>query len=172
MTIARIISGGQSGVDIAALRAAKTKRVPTGGAMPRGWRTLAGAHPEYEALYGMHEHRSAEWKPRTYENVKASDITIRIAVDFQSNGEVCTMNAIEHHGRPHYDIPVRRENGGLIVAESDIFDAVWKIEEVAGTILSRHVTVNIAGNSERTSPGIERYAEGIVMMLIDAECGM
>lgn len=52
MTLRRVISGGQCGVDVAALRAAKRAGLQTGGTMPRGWRTLDGPRPEYAAEYG------------------------------------------------------------------------------------------------------------------------
>jgi len=40
MTLLWVISGGQCGVDVAALRAAKSCGLRTGGMMPRGFRTL------------------------------------------------------------------------------------------------------------------------------------
>ena len=43
--IGKIISGGQTGVDQAALRAAKACGIPTGGWAPKGWRTEDGPAP-------------------------------------------------------------------------------------------------------------------------------
>jgi hypothetical protein len=40
--IVKVISGGQTGVDIAALWAAKALGFQTGGMMPKGWRTRGG----------------------------------------------------------------------------------------------------------------------------------
>jgi predicted Rossmann-fold nucleotide-binding protein len=37
--LTRVISGGQTGVDQAALRAAKTRGIATGGFAPKGWLT-------------------------------------------------------------------------------------------------------------------------------------
>jgi len=167
VTIARIISGGQTGVDIAALRAAKSRNIPTGGTMPKGFRTLNGPKPEWAREFGLQEHASASYPPRTYQNVRDADVTIRIAFDFDSAGERCTAKAIAQYGKPSADIRLRRGRGGLIADEEDIFEAASCICE-ASHKLYRNARVNIAGNSERTAPGIEAFAEGLVMMLIDA----
>ena len=74
----RIISGGQTGVDIAALRAAKAAGLPTGGWMPKGFPTAAGPRPDYAALYGMQETASDKYPERTRKNVEASDVTVVI----------------------------------------------------------------------------------------------
>ena len=47
----KVISGGQTGVDQAALRAAKAAGIETGGWMPKGFRTLAGPRPEFAAVF-------------------------------------------------------------------------------------------------------------------------
>lgn len=41
----RIVSGGQTGADQAALRAARAAGLPTGGWAPRGWLTEEGPAP-------------------------------------------------------------------------------------------------------------------------------
>jgi hypothetical protein len=48
----RIITGGQTDADQAAWRAAKAFGIPTGGWMPLGFLTEAGARPEFAELYG------------------------------------------------------------------------------------------------------------------------
>ena len=50
-----IWSGGNDGVDIAALRAAKNLGIKTGGWIPKGFRTSSFDHPEYEKLYNLRE---------------------------------------------------------------------------------------------------------------------
>ena len=47
----RVISGGQTGVDQAALRAAKAAGLETGGWMPLGWLTEECPRPEFGELY-------------------------------------------------------------------------------------------------------------------------
>jgi hypothetical protein len=72
----RIISGFQTGADIAGIRAAQDVGFSTGGWMPRGWRTEVGPRPEYRNLYGATEHASREWPPRTEANVRDADATL------------------------------------------------------------------------------------------------
>lgn len=167
MTIAKIISGGQTGVDIAALRAAKSLGVPTGGTMPRGFRTLAGPRPEWAAEFGLVEHPSDAYPPRTWRNVRESDITIRIAVNFKSPGELCTEAAISSYRKPSMDLPVRRFHGELVADEERIWAIAERLKDVASE-LRRDIVVNFAGNSEETAPGIEKYAEDLVRKLIEA----
>lgn len=174
--IARVISGGQTGVDVAALRAAKARGIPTGGTMPRGFRTLAGPRPEYAAEFGMVEHASPTYPPRTFANVAAADMTIRIAVDFRSAGELCTLRAILKLHKPHVVVRVFRGEmrtlgayhavPGLFAATDDVRSAI-RVTRGMARDLGRPVTLNVAGNSERTAPGIERAAEGIVGMILD-----
>jgi predicted Rossmann-fold nucleotide-binding protein len=162
--IAKVISGGQTGVDIAALRAAKALGIPTGGTMPKGWRTLAGPRPEYRDLYGMVEHMSESYAPRTYANAAAADVTIRIAANFGSAGEICTAKAIARAGTVSADISVYNF---CSVRDADIAAAVRLVQELAG-LTGRPVVINFAGNSERTAPGIERLSEGVVRRILEA----
>lgn len=173
MSIAKIISGGQNGADLGGLRAAKARGIPTGGTMPKGWKTLDGSRPEYAAEYGLVEHASPAYPPRTFANVAEADITIRIALNFDSPGERLTLMVCEKLGRPRADIPLRARvpaGLGLIVQEQDVFDAIemiWETERKLG----RNAIVNIAGNAETHARGMGDMARSIVMMLIDGSCG-
>lgn len=169
--IAKVISGGQTGVDIAALRAAKRHGIPTGGTMPKGFRTLAGPKPEWAREFGLAEHSWSSYPPRTFQNVKDAAVTIRIAVDFDSRGEELTLKAIQEHGKPRFDLRIGelaapRRVAAFRVAEAEIFECVWWLEEQRKCI-GRPLIVNVAGNSEQTAPGIERIAEGVVWMIIE-----
>jgi hypothetical protein len=144
--LARVISGGQTGVDIAALRAAKACGIPTGGWMPRGWRTLTGARPEYHELYGMQEQSLVEYSVRTFANVADAHVTLRIASDWGSRGVRCTRRCIRELDRPHLDLSV----GALPLPT---WTAEWLHRYGPGLVL------NVAGNSEQTAPGIEAAAE-------------
>jgi hypothetical protein len=48
--IAKVQSGGQTGTDVAGVRAARRLGIPTGGVMPKGWKTLDGPRPEYATM--------------------------------------------------------------------------------------------------------------------------
>ncbi|VTR98233.1 YpsA SLOG family protein [Tuwongella immobilis] len=133
----RVISGGQTGADQAGVRVAARFGYATGGWMPRGFITLDGPNPEFAAEYHLQEHPEG-YAARTWANVRDSDATIRLAGTFASSGEKCTLRAIRHYGRPHFDV---------LKSDPPAPDAVvdW--------LLAHEVRVlNIAGNAERISP--------------------
>lgn len=143
MTLERVISGGQTGADRAALVAAKAAGVPTGGWMPNGFLAQDGPHPEFADLYGVREHASNRYPPRTALNVKESDATLRFATVWDSPGEVLTLDLCRRYKRPHLDV----SPGGDMTPES-----------VAAWVRANGVRVlNVAGNTERTSPGITAF---------------
>lgn len=146
MKLDKVISGGQNGVDQAALRAAKTVGIPTGGWMPNGWMTLDGPRPEFEELYGMKE-CYAGYKARTEANVIDGDSTLIFAADFKSPGEICTFRAISKFQKPYFKVHV----------DDNLTE---KLEEaLAWLSWAEGTTLNVAGNSETTSPGIGEKAE-------------
>lgn len=153
VVLAQVISGGQTGVDVAALRAARGAGLQTGGWMPKGWRTLAGPRPQYLTFYGMREHASASYPSRTHANVRDADATLRMASDFDSPGEMCTWQGIVKHRKFHLDVQMDvLEGGAFTTSLSPHTIAIW--------IFSRNVVVlNVAGNSERTTSGIEAASE-------------
>lgn len=135
----KVISGGQSGADIAGLIVAKKLGFETGGTMPKGFKTLDGPMPEYAEIFGIEEHSSASYVPRTHKNVKDSDGTIRLAFNFKSAGEICTLNAIEKFDKKHFDVNLNKP---------------CLVEEVVKWIQENNIEIiNIAGNAEQTSPG-------------------
>ncbi len=141
--IKKVISGGQTGADIAGLIAAKNLGIPTGGTISKGFRTLAGPRPEYARLYGLVEHASWAYPPRTECNVRDSDATIRFATDWESAGEKLTHKFIIRFGKPRMSI--------------DLNDA-RPVKDVRDWILSNNIQIlNVAGNSEQTSPGIAKF---------------
>lgn len=142
--VQRVISGGQTGVDQAGLRAAYSLALETGGLINLGFKTLDGEDYSLKK-YGLEEMQSRSYKDRTYANVKNSDATIRFASDWNSPGERCTANAIRQFGKPSLDIsrddPPKPQNVVQWLIDNDV------------------QTLNIAGNSESTSPGIGKLAE-------------
>ena len=100
MILERVISGGQTGADRAGLAAAKAAGIATGGWMPKGFRALDGPHAEFAAIYGIQEHTSDRYPPRTALNVKESDATLRFATDCNSPGEVLTLQMCKRYGKP------------------------------------------------------------------------
>ncbi len=99
-----IISGGQTGADIAGLEVGLTNNIRILGWAPKNFMMKDGPNPDLlKGKYGLQEHKGG-YKERTYENVKCTDATIRCCVDFYSAGEICTLNAIKQFKKPHFDI--------------------------------------------------------------------
>lgn len=97
----QIISGGQTGADQGALVGAKQIGIKTGGWMPRGFLTEAGPCPALAPLYGMQEHPSPKYPPRTRQNVKDADGTVWVGGSTGLDiGFQCTYNAVERYGKP------------------------------------------------------------------------
>lgn len=137
--ITKVISGGQRGADIAALKAAKAAGIETGGWMPLGFLTLDGPKPEYEREYGVTQTDSVSYPKRTMLNVQFSDGTIRFATDWKSRGELATMREIERFKRPYYDVDPARISGDQLDAEIRVA-ASWVIAANIGAL-------NVAGNA-------------------------
>jgi hypothetical protein len=99
----KIISGGQVGADRGAIDAARRLGFPTGGWVPKGWRTYAGASPELEE-FGLKEHHSEDYAPRTRLNVVESDGTLIIAINPSSPGCTLTENLCRRFEKPFYHL--------------------------------------------------------------------
>ena len=136
----KIISGGQTGADIAGLLVAKRFGLATGGTMPQGFITQAGPQPAYAEKFGMIEHKSPKYPARTFANVSDSDGTIRLAFDHNSSGEKLTLKAIQTLKKPYIDVDLAKTRPPQEVAD-------W-INKYSIKIL------NVAGNSERTYSGV------------------
>lgn len=149
----RIISGGQTGVDRAALAAATALGIATGGTMPLGYRCLDGDRPDIAALYGLTQAETADYPTRTRINVKSADATLLVAINRMSPGEVCTRKAAIDAGVPYRE--TRPEERFV----SDTVD--WVLN-------NNFRTLNVAGNSEKTSPGIYDRAYGFLIKVFTA----
>lgn len=163
--LAVVRSGAQTGVDIAALRAAKALGIPTAGTMPLGWRTHNGPRPEYREDYGCDEHTSPEWAPRTRANVEAADVTLALAEHPNSPGERCTVKACADLRKPCYRVTMVRRDGALLPVDHEVDDAVTALRRLA-VVRGKPIALNVAGNSERTASGIEAAAEPVLRAML------
>jgi hypothetical protein len=139
----KVISGGQTGVDQAALAAAKAAGLQTGGHMPYGWQTQDGTYENFKEEYGMEECQEPGYSPRTLLNIINSDATLRIARTYSTSGEICTIKHIHAQDKPHLDIHWKPRHP--LHPPTPIVEWLNQYEVK---------TLNVAGNSEKTSPGI------------------
>lgn len=163
MKLRKVVSGGQTGADIAGLEVAKKFGFETGGMMPFGFKTLDGCRPEYKDIYGLTAHNSSSYVPRTRANVRDSDGTIRLAFNLESRGEICTLKAIKDYGKPWIDVDFSSDSAKQVV------------KPVVEWLHRNEIEIlNVAGNSEQTWAGTYeaalQYLERLFEQVGGARC--
>jgi hypothetical protein len=144
----RIISGGQTGVDRAALDFAIAYGVPHGGWCPRGRRAEDGVIPD---KYQLTETPTEEYAQRTDRNVADADATLIIAGTLPlTGGTRYTLDCALRHAKPH--VIVTRADGPEKAAAS------------LRRLLTEHQpqVLNVAGPRESEEPGIGQFARQIL----------
>jgi Circularly permutated YpsA SLOG family len=151
--IERVISGGQTGADQAALRAAISAGIATGGFAPLGWETEAGPAPWLKG-YGLVEFSTSGYSPRTVANIRTSDATLWFG-SAATPGAVMTLTTCLKLGKP---VMIVRPGG-----------AVKPSHVVAWIAENRFMVVNVAGNREAKFPGtgdrVERFLAEVFRQL-------
>ena len=148
MTLNKIISGGQTGVDIAALRAARIVGLETGGAMPFGFKTIQGVRPEYVSLYGMTQTVSRGYTERTQKNIRESDGTI-IITQSNSPGTMLAVRSALAMNKPFALFKI-----GPSAAHATLEESVQGHTSAAIQFVSPRSVVNIAGNRDESLESI------------------
>ncbi len=110
----KIISGGQIGVDRAALDAALACGAPCGGKVPRGRRAEDG---RIDDRYPMTELDSANYAKRTRHNVLDSDGTVIVYVDAMTGGTRLTEQLCQSLRRPLLAIDIAEVSHEQAVAD-------------------------------------------------------
>lgn len=129
--ITKIVSGGQTGADQAALDVAIELGIPHGGWIPKGRLTEAGPLPE---KYSLQEMPTSSYSERTEQNVIDSDGTLIISHGGLTGGSRFTQDMAFKHNRPclHIDLDkTPREYAGRMI-KMWISDNVVRVLNVAG----------------------------------------
>jgi hypothetical protein len=140
--VLRIVSGGQTGVDRAALDVAIQLGIPHGGWVPKGRLAEDGPLPE---RYQMRETPSAIYSERTEKNVIDSDGTLIISRGELSGGSETTREMAITHARPWLHVDLKR---------TAAFLAAVRIAEWLNT--HRIQVLNVAGPRASKDPQIYR----------------
>ncbi len=129
--IKRIVSGGQTGVDRAALDVAIKLDIAHGGWIPRGRLTESGALPQ---KYHLKETSSSKYSVRTEKNVVDTDGTLIITHGPLTGGTEYTRKMAIRHSRPWLLIDLDRTAAFHAAAAIDNWIRQKKIEilNVAG----------------------------------------
>ncbi len=147
MKLQKVISGGQTGADIAGLRAAKISGLETGGWIPRGFRTETGSNPSL-ATFGLKETPTDGYQLRTLYNVRDSDATFWFGRSDSLGGKL-TLKSCNSCGRAFY---TNNDNCG---------DMAIRIHDCG------YHTINVAGNRESRNPGIEAKVYSHLLIVFD-----
>jgi hypothetical protein len=160
LRVATVISGGQTGVDQAALRAAASLGISIGGWCPPGRVAENGRIPDIFPLNETPQERSPDAlevprSQRTEWNVRDSDGTLILRpADFDRDdpGTRWTEHCAARYHKP------------MIVADPADLSALPHVRQW----IEKHciATLNVAGPSERTRPGIGSAAERFLLDLL------
>jgi putative molybdenum carrier protein len=154
-TLVKIISGGETGVDQAALQAARDSGLQIGGWCPPGRECEAGVISAEFPLKETERERSPNApdvprSQRTEWNVRDSDATLVITDRDASQSDAATE---ERDSGTEWTIEcARRYKRPLLVCDVDDAGAA---DEIARWVAANGIgALNVAGPAESTSPGI------------------
>lgn len=132
----KIISGGQTGADRAALDVAIELGIPHGGYLPKGRKTEAGRLP---AKYDLKEMPTDSYPKRTEQNVIDSDATLIISHGALTGGSDYTRQVAQKHGKPwiHVDASRTSIDSAVQLVRAWINGSEVKVLNVAGPRASK-----------------------------------
>ena len=143
--VQRIISGGQTGVDRAALDVALELGIACGGWCPRGRRSEDGAIPDG---YPLTETPTDEYPERTEWNVRDADGTLILCRGRPDRGTALTARLARRLKKPLFEVDL---------------DAPVPAEAVRPWLDAQGIaTLNVAGPRESSQPGIGEQARAFL----------
>lgn len=146
--LSKIVSGGQTGADRAALDAAIRLGIPHGGWVPKGRLAEDGPIPK---RYRVRETASAAYPQRTERNVCDSDGTLLITRGKPTGGSEYTRAMALRHGRPFLHVDLNR----LPAFKAALTVSRWIADHSIRTL-------NVAGSRASKDPGIYRDTLGLI----------
>jgi hypothetical protein len=143
--LTRVIAGGQTGVDRAALDAARVSGVAIGGWCPAGRRAEDGP---LDPAYPLTETPEAGYEQRTAWNVRDADATLVLTWGPLEGGTALTVRFLEGEDRPY-----------LLVALDEAPDP----ERVRAWLRAERVAVlNVAGPRSSKAPAVYAAARAFL----------
>lgn len=152
--IAKLISGGQTGVDRAALDVALAGGLPIGGWCPKGRLAEDGKIP---MIYPLQETPSQHYAQRTQWNVRDADGTLILTCNEPTGGTALTIHTAQRAHKPFRVID-------LMSPENPRDVAAW-ISETDISIL------NVAGPRESVWPGVYLNAFNWLQKMMESQAG-
>jgi len=144
----KIISGGQTGVDRAALDFALNKSIDCGGFCPKGRKAEDG---KISKKYPLIETESDSYDERTRRNIENSDGTIIIYTNKIDAGTEVAFNLCNQIGKP------------VILVKSDDEETIRIIQ--TWMEINKIKSLNIAGPRESNEPGVYQFTKDLLTNL-------
>lgn len=138
----KIISGGQTGADRAALDVAIELGIEYGGAIPKG-RLAEDGTIDLEKYSCMTELEKGKFLARTRKNVADADATLAFTVGKLTGGTRRTIEFAKKYDKPYLRIDLKK-----VTSEEAVMEIGEWLSKIKPEIL------NVAGSKESTSPGI------------------
>jgi hypothetical protein len=153
MDVRELWSGGQTGVDRAALDAARELGFPTGGWVPRGRLAEDGVVPF--AYHGLRETPTTDYAERTTWNVRDCDATLILHAGALRGGSAFTRDEAARLGKPYLalDLDATTTDAALATARH------W-LARIPGSRL------NVAGPRASSAPTVYDRARALVAALL------
>jgi hypothetical protein len=139
----KIISGGQTGVDRAALDVGLELGIPIGGYCPKGRRSEDGTIPD---KYPLIETSTPNYDIRTEKNITESDGTLILNIGPVANGTAYTLKMARRHRKAFL----------MVQLDEETPDAV---EEILDWLAANKIRIlNVAGPRESKVEGIHKLS--------------
>lgn len=151
ITLDKVVSGGQTGVDRAALDAALEFGFPIGGWCPRGRLAEDGIIPRY---YPLKETPSVAYSQRTEWNVRDSDATLILYRKQLYGGTALTRDLARKQKKPCLPLDLANLPGPQSIVQ-------WLVQEEIAVL-------NCAGPRESGCPGIYWAALHIMRQVLSS----
>jgi len=160
VSVERIVAGGQTGVDRAALDVAIARHLEHGGWCPQGRRAEDGPIPR---RYTLRETDSPDYSVRTEANVVDSDATLIICRGEPTGGTQLTCQLARRHQRPFLIVDLDRD-----ASDEQLVRGVQQWLQQTGIAI-----LNVAGPRESSCPGIAETTRQFLNQVFDGEapCG-
>lgn len=123
----KIVSGGQTGADRAALDVALELGIPCGGWCPEGRQAEDGV---IDARYPLQELAGGGYRERTRQNVLDSDGTAIFCFGPPTGGTLSTLEDVREHHKPHLLIDLNEVGLEKVAQQLTAFVAQHQIKKL------------------------------------------
>ena len=149
LRVRKIVSGGQTGADRAALDVALELGIPCGGWCPKGRKAEDGPIPN---KYPLQETPSGDYVQRTEWNVRNSSGTLVVTRGKPTGGTAFTIEAAKNY------------NKGILVVDFDEYKSLDDVaNEVRSWLLEQNIQIlNVAGPRQSKNPEIYQMVRAIL----------